>query len=670
MRIDNKKRKTVLILILVAVVTLSAVLILNLNSLQKEDKNFSSSDSEASSTSANIKFEFGRSESLPSLGIRPDAPARAFIDQEGYVILSAPHDLYKLYRGTNLKRLIPDSTDRYMSEKNSNPRMYADREWLVSPYTENGKDIFAIIHNEYHGWEHHNCNTGTWNCWWNSITLARSNDGGMSYQKVAHPPEHAILSPTINYDPWNENGPIGPMEPTNIIKKDGLYYMSIGQTGYPTGRNGRCIVRTSDLSKATGWESYNPETGGFDQIPNNSIFECKPLHPGPPGYSWYYSNYLEKYVGLLVHWDIGAYYALSDDLLSWTEPVRIAGTETACIYGSFIQPGSDSRNFETIERSPWLYYSSDHNGCVPGQAHVLNRRRIRMSKPGEENTYELLDLRFNEKAGSDALDSSFYGSDAVLHGSYEFRSGGDKNYIRFSEQAYGSVSHKSNLNISSDFTIETRIRTSQNLQSGQYTTLISKEQGACANRAYGLYLSPTGKLHFSYSKAGGGCVGSESSSVVNDGQWHNISIVYDSSEKKVSYYIDGNLDNSSTFDAQLGQNDNTANLIIGSGYDGDMEHMRIFNYQKIPTSSSPVPPADPTPDPTQPDPTPANIDIDLNEDGEINMQDYHVFITDYLKFKREGILNQRSDITRDDAINMSDYHAFIVEYLKIKRQKN
>ncbi len=58
---------------------------------------------------------------------------------------------------------------------------------------------------------------------------------------------------------------------------------------------------------------------------------------------------------------------------------------------------------------------------------------------------------------------------------------------------------------------------------------------------------------------------------------------------------------------------------------------------------------------------------DLDGDGEVNMQDYSVFVRDYLKHKREGVLNERSDLNSDETINMQDYALFVREYLHVRR---
>ncbi len=78
-----------------------------------------------------------------------------------------------------------------------------------------------------------------------------------------------------------------------------------------------------------------------------------------------------------------------------------------------------------------------------------------------------------------------------------------------------------------------------------------------------------------------------------------------------------------------------------------------------------------TPESPPPEPTPIpspSVNIDLNGDGVVNMMDYQVFITDYLRFKRQGIMEQRSNLAGGEVINMMDYQIFIREYLRIKRQ--
>ena len=83
-----------------------------------------------------------------------------------------------------------------------------------------------------------------------------------------------------------------------------------------------------------------------------------------------YSDYLDRYVLLSPSYDgetWGFYYSLSEDLIEWT-PRQVllerllgaSGIGPADIfyaYPSFLDPDSTSRNFETIGKTAYIYYT-------------------------------------------------------------------------------------------------------------------------------------------------------------------------------------------------------------------------------------------------------------------------------------------------------------------------
>ena len=118
----------------------------------------------------------------------PDLPARAFRDNTGNVQLIATHFINRRMIGTSFSTLTHPCDLIMSSSVNSDPSAYDDYEWLASFYTQDGSNIYALIHNEYHGNEHDpNCTGGYIACWWNAITLASSSNAGMTYTHSSAP---------------------------------------------------------------------------------------------------------------------------------------------------------------------------------------------------------------------------------------------------------------------------------------------------------------------------------------------------------------------------------------------------------------------------------------------------------------------------------------------------
>jgi hypothetical protein len=113
-----------------------------------------------------------------------------------------------------------------------------------------------------------------------------------------------------------------------------------------------------------------------------------------------YNTYLDKYllVGLAgsripgrrgVVW--GIYYSVSDDLINWRPRKLIREVETLwtykcgdsnpILYPSLLDPASESRNFETTGRRPYMYFTRFHyRNCALGPNRDLVRVRVVFNK--------------------------------------------------------------------------------------------------------------------------------------------------------------------------------------------------------------------------------------------------------------------------------------------------
>ena len=158
----------------------------------------------------------------------PDAPARAFRDADGQVHLIASHYVTRAMVGPSLDTVRHDCRRLMVSDLDGDPARFDDREWITAPYTTDGRTVHALVHDEYQGDKHPGrCPSEDYlKCWYNSITLARSTDGGRTFTHAA-PPRHLVASVPYRYEP--DAGPFGLFQPSNIVRgpEDGFYYALI-----------------------------------------------------------------------------------------------------------------------------------------------------------------------------------------------------------------------------------------------------------------------------------------------------------------------------------------------------------------------------------------------------------------------------------------------------------
>jgi hypothetical protein len=310
----------------------------------------------------------------------PDLPARAFRGADGHVQLIAAHFVNRRFTGADLDHLTHDCSVILPSDLNPDPAAYDDHEWIAAPYTPDGMTVYALIHDEYHGWEHGQCAVTSYDptCWYNAITLAVSTDGGASY--VDHSPPRLVASVPERYVPGQ--GPAGVFTPSNIVRnpRDGYYYT----LAYVNQRNsyiGNCLLRTKNLADPASWRAWSGIGTTFSTTfvdpygsnPNPSQHLCTPisrqeprdLQPNNLTYSTAARQWL--LVGQALQ---GVYFSLSADLITWTPPQLFypaqvtwnykCGDPDPIAYPSLIDPASTDRNFGTVGSTAYLYFTQFH----------------------------------------------------------------------------------------------------------------------------------------------------------------------------------------------------------------------------------------------------------------------------------------------------------------------
>jgi hypothetical protein len=267
----------------------------------------------------------------------------------------------------------------YEGKDDPNPASFDNRTWLSALWTNDGIDIFALGHNEFHGDEFADkCRFRQREaCWYNSITTLLSTDAGDSFQLRSTIP--VVASPNIA--DIDQGKRTGYFDPSNIISLGEYKYLLVAQRGFGKGNDGRCLLRSRDPSRLDDWEIYT--SNGFVKSAG-SPYTNLPPHPiclpvsGLAGTLGSIARI--RGTDLVVAFTIvtgaptGDYLQafFSKDLTNWTAGPQLlklsAFWSTTCEnglrfnYPSVVDDESSGKNFEEIGHSAWLFLVRGHCG--------------------------------------------------------------------------------------------------------------------------------------------------------------------------------------------------------------------------------------------------------------------------------------------------------------------
>lgn len=348
----------------------------------------------------------------------PDLPARAFRDAEGNVQLLASHYSTRRLVGPDFDHLAHDCTVVLGSNENPDPAAFDDKQWLASVYTADGRTIYGLTHVEYQGNAHPGrCPSGDYfRCWWNTLALVVSTDGGRSYRRQG--PRNGLVA-AVPYRYVPDLGVEGHRGPSQIVRNpaDGFYYAIVSQDVLPrsgTAREGgNCLIRTRNLADPTSWRApdlfgdftrrfidpYTQPGSPRDHLCGTYIQTRPGGSPLHPNLTW--NTHLQRW--LLIGGDQvdvradpgttkwGVYFAVSKDLVTWTTQrlvlarnmafVHRCGDPDPIMYPTLIDHTSASRSFETTGPRAYLYYTVQHfDGCSQTLDRDLVRVPVTISK--------------------------------------------------------------------------------------------------------------------------------------------------------------------------------------------------------------------------------------------------------------------------------------------------
>jgi hypothetical protein len=334
-----------------------------------------------------------------------DLSVRAYRDYRGRVQLILPRFNTWRLSGPDLNHLHNPCRIVMSSSFAGAPADFNQREWIASLYTDDGRRIAALVHEEYHGTQPGTCvATEPSSCWYNAVTFARSEDGGRSFRQPP-PPRQLVAPSTYRYRPGV--APTGIFSPSNIVRgRDGYFYTLVVSRA-PGGAVGSCLIRTGDPFEPSSWRAWDERGFGIRftdpyRTPPGAARPCVPIATpeiAAMHESLTYNTYLGRYllVGLSSlpgspgELRTGVYFSLSRDLIHWSRRRLIleattvqtfrCGGPNPIAYPSLIDPASGSRTFATTGRRPYLYYTRfNYEGCQQTQNRDLVRRRIELSR--------------------------------------------------------------------------------------------------------------------------------------------------------------------------------------------------------------------------------------------------------------------------------------------------
>ena len=326
----------------------------------------------------------------------PDAPFRALRLADGRVLgFSAHYDNRRLL-GNDLNSLQRDCAVVFAGNGSPNPEDYSDRVWISSIWSDDGRTVFALGHDEFQAHLHPGrCRFTTYiACWWNAIVLLRSDDSGRNFVRVG---ERPVASLPVRQD-VDQGHNRGFFEPSNIVKRDGLYFVIIHAGPEGAQRVGSCLFRTQDLSRPEAWRFFDGEAFSANVDPyRDDVSDAKPCAPlqglkgvvGSVSYVPKWSLYIAiSSFGSSGGADSGFYYSVSRDLLHWSEgrlflalptPWNAACGQDRFAYPSLVDPDSPSKNFDVVGDDPDLYFVRQHvDGCRGTPQRDLVRLKVRL----------------------------------------------------------------------------------------------------------------------------------------------------------------------------------------------------------------------------------------------------------------------------------------------------
>ena len=348
-----------------------------------------------------VVFDMNRQSCNPP-DVMPDVNPRAFRDSRGMIVFFALHSVNRTLRGPDLSHLKLDCHVVLDSGNDPDPAHYNDRNFITATWTEDGRNVAALVHHEYHADDFGRCRVNdALGCWYNTILAYHSTDGGADF--IRSTPFVIAVAPFTQ--DVGQGRHRGFFNPSNIFS-DGRYeYFFAATTGWEGQPFGACLFRSATPLDSASWRAYDGHAFSIRYVDPyrqsaDAVKPCAQIAPftSPVGavvralqYGLWVAVFEAQHNQDMFPVD-GIYYATARDLLHWSLPKLLRAGPTissdlctmnnAVSYPSILADDSTGRNFDNFGSDAFLYFvviATEH--CRPG-ARLLMRQRLQVLPEG------------------------------------------------------------------------------------------------------------------------------------------------------------------------------------------------------------------------------------------------------------------------------------------------
>ena len=331
----------------------------------------------------------------------PDAPLRAYRAANGTVVAFASGHDNRPFIGPSLGQIVQTCHPSLVSKPDPDPALYDGMRYVTATWTKDGVHVAALIHNEYHAERFGKCSyAGSLQCWYNTILAASSSDGGQTFSVGSNPQVVAAISSKQEVGQGRHRGFFNP---SNILFREGYWYMAAHTTGGGKQRPGTCLFRSPNVDNPGSWKSFDGQDFGSTSTDpyrdeREDYVPCQPMkNISTLGSISYYAP-LKLYLGVFQdvdpeHPNGSIAYAWSADMLHWGAHTTLLNlpdmSSRDCSdterygYPSVLDPGAPGRNFDSISQNSYLFLTRFHvKNCRLSSDRDLVRFALRIDFGG------------------------------------------------------------------------------------------------------------------------------------------------------------------------------------------------------------------------------------------------------------------------------------------------
>lgn len=325
-----------------------------------------------------------------------DQPPSAYRREDGTVLLLAGNSFNFKLEGRSLDTVSQTACAPLLeSARRPEPDAFRDNEWLFAIRATGKNRATGFVHDEFHGGEHglQNCEITSpqnFECWYGAITRVVSSDDAHSFQRPDAPLNVIAALPYRFQSGRKRGGVFAPKVVENT--RSGKVFMLATFTDVSRRMGDRqCFLQARD-SELTDWRAWDGRDFtadiGSPYSKDREKTDCVPVMKGNLASVKYIPD-RDVFAGVGTN-GVEFWYTFSTNLVNWEAPRSLKtsprpstwkpGDPPPEAYPSLLDPESSSRNFDTLDKRPYLYFVryAVENGKVELRKRELLRIPIKI----------------------------------------------------------------------------------------------------------------------------------------------------------------------------------------------------------------------------------------------------------------------------------------------------